>query len=247
MKPIDYYNKEIMSRYKPKTTLEHRENIVIEVIHHLKLENDASIIDVGCGDGYFLSRLNQTMPGHIHYYGVDYSVDQINVAKNKHSFHFNTCNLEEGIPFPDKTFNLLYAGEVIEHLYNPDYFLTEAFRVLKEKGYLLLSTPNLNSWINRLLFLFGYQPLFVECSTKSSLYGYGFMRRFKKQTWPVGHLRVFNRLSLTDILKDNGFEVISCKGAIFEFMPKPLKLTDRCFSAIPGLASDLVVLALKST
>lgn len=245
MKTIDYYNKDIIARYKPKTALEHRENAVITIIRNLHLD-DATVLDVGCGDGFFLGNLSTLMPDKTHFYGVDYSEDQINRAKSKYSFHFGTCNLEEGIPFAAKEFDMIYAGEVIEHLFNPDLFLSEAFRVLKEGGYLVLSTPNFNSWINRLLFLFGYQPLFVECSTKSSLYGYGFMKRFKKQDWPVGHVRLFNRMSLTDALNDNGFKVLAFKGSVFEFMPSPLKLVDKLVAVMPSIASDLIVLAQKS-
>lgn len=245
MKPIDYYSEGIIARYKPKTALEHREKAAMATIRGLHLD-DAKVLDVGCGDGFFLGDLSAVMPDGANFYGVDYSEDQINKAKGNYPFHFSTCNLEAGMPFPDGEFDVLYAGEVIEHLLNPDLFFSEAFRVLKARGHLVLSTPNLNSWINRLLFLFGYQPLFMECSTKSSVYGYGFMKRFKKQDWPVGHVRLFNRRSLTDALNDNGFRILTLEGAVFEFMPPSLKLVDQLAAVMPGIASDLVVLAQKS-
>ena len=53
---------------------------------------------------------------------------------------------------------------MIEHLYNPDHMLEECRRVLKPGGLLIISTPNLQAWYNRILFLFGVQPIFYEVS-----------------------------------------------------------------------------------
>src|SRR5438874_5853404 len=64
----------------------------------------------------------------------------------------------EKLDFEDDRFDLLFVGEVLEHLTYPNEFLAEASRVLVRDGLLLLSTPNLASWHNRLLILFGYSP-----------------------------------------------------------------------------------------
>jgi SAM-dependent methyltransferase len=49
-------------------------------------------------------------------------------------------------PYADGQFDLVIAGEVIEHLsYDPMHMLLEARRVLAEDGYLLVTTPNVGS------------------------------------------------------------------------------------------------------
>lgn len=54
--------------------------------------------------------------------------------------------------------DLIFLGEVLEHLVYPNEFLEHAVRLLRPGGLLLLSTPNLASWHNRLLLLAGYSP-----------------------------------------------------------------------------------------
>jgi SAM-dependent methyltransferase len=54
--------------------------------------------------------------------------------------------------------DLIFLGEVIEHLVYPQEFLARAVQLLKLDGRILISTPNLASWHNRLLMLFGYSP-----------------------------------------------------------------------------------------
>ncbi len=122
----------------------------------------------------------------------------------------------------------------------------ELNRICKPGGFCIITTPNMNSWISRLLFPFGMQPINYECSTVSSAYGYGWLKSVKRQDWPVGHVRLFNVHSLSDILRANGFEIIKVRGAVFESMPKPLRWLDRFFAHFPSLGSGLVVLARKN-
>jgi len=54
------------------------------------------------------------------------------------------------MPFKNKSFDSLIAGEVIEHLIEPNKFLKECKRVLKNNGLIIISTPNKKSLINRI-------------------------------------------------------------------------------------------------
>src|SRR5208337_284277 len=51
---------------------------------------------------------------------------------------FNT----QPLPFLNNAFNLVVCEQVIEHLHNTTYFLSELYRILKIGGSLLLSTEN---------------------------------------------------------------------------------------------------------
>ncbi|MGA3086360.1 MAG: class I SAM-dependent methyltransferase [Thermodesulfobacteriota bacterium] len=59
-------------------------------------------------------------------------------------------------PFPDKSFDVVLATEIIEHLpFNPYHLLRETFRVLKPQGKMIISTPNLPKLDNLIHFAFG--------------------------------------------------------------------------------------------
>ena len=68
------------------------------------------------------------------------------------------ADFEKSLPIKDKSVDLVFAGEVIEHIYHTEIFLKEAHRVLKDGGELIISTPNLAYWGHRIKLLFGVAP-----------------------------------------------------------------------------------------
>lgn len=240
MEFIDYYDKGKWEQRQK--SLYQRERIALKIINTLK--EKTNILDIGCGDGTFLANIKANNP-QVKLYGVDFSKFQLEKAKTIATV--KQANLEKGIPFKENTFDVIYCAEVIEHLFNPDFLLEECNRILKKNGYLILSTPNLCAWFNRILFPLGIQPLFLEPSTKSKCIGAGPLKRLKDGTTPVGHVRIFNKDAITDLLTENGFQIIKIKGAVFESgLPKPILLIDNIFKFIPSFAADLIILAKKN-
>lgn len=244
LQPIDYYDcdKLGLSAHRPAVQREYKALNIIR--RQISANKEASILDVGCGNGSFLQLLDETLGRPYEYHGVDYSEYEVNKAQAL-PYEVSRCNLEEGIPYADARFDIVYSGEVIEHLYNPDYMLEECHRVLKPGGLLIISTPNSQAWYNRVLFLLGIQPLFYEVSTRSTMIGAGVMRRVKLQSIPVGHLRIFNHRGLTDLMQNEGFDVLASTGARFHALPKAIQVIDGIFNLRPTLASVMVVAARK--
>jgi 2-polyprenyl-3-methyl-5-hydroxy-6-metoxy-1,4-benzoquinol methylase len=237
---IDHYSH--WNKVRNKKVLD-RENKSLNFL--LKVaKNGNKILDAGCGNGKFLEMVSNKSK-NFELYGLDFSKSEVNEAKKK-GFNVKEANFEENIKFSSNLFDVIHAAEIIEHLYNPDNFLQELNRVLKKGGYLVMSTPNLCAWFNRLLVPIGVQPLFMEVSTKSKLIGSGFLAKFKKESNPVGHVRIFTLLALKDILKVNGFEILETKGAIFdEGLPSKLLWVDRIFNFRTSLSSNMIILAKK--
>jgi 2-polyprenyl-3-methyl-5-hydroxy-6-metoxy-1,4-benzoquinol methylase len=247
-KPIDYYDssRKDVDHFR---ALEPREHIAISLLRPVMEERTGGrLLDVGCGSGLFLEALDRatgTTAAGWRLIGVDVSEHAIALAQRL-PFEFHRANLEDGVPEGDASVDLVYAGEVIEHVYDPDSFLSECHRVLRTDGRLVLTTPNLQAWYNRVLFVVGIQPLFYETSTRSARSGAGPLARLKRQDDPVGHLRLFNRRALLDLLEATGFRARTVRGAVFTALPSPVLAIDRIFTRATSLASDLIVEAVKT-
>ncbi|MFN6992331.1 MAG: methyltransferase domain-containing protein, partial [Fervidobacterium sp.] len=67
-------------------------------------------------------------------------------------------DLNKSFPLKNESFDTVVSMDVIEHLYDVDNFLSEIYRILKNGGKAIISTPNLISWRNRLNILLGKNP-----------------------------------------------------------------------------------------
>jgi SAM-dependent methyltransferase len=68
------------------------------------------------------------------------------------------ANVDEGLPFEEESFDLVWCAEVIEHLKDPEHALREFRRVTKPGGDIVLTTPNSYAWLFRLVAWFGLTP-----------------------------------------------------------------------------------------
>ena len=66
------------------------------------------------------------------------------------------------LPFDDGAFDLIWCSEVIEHLEDPAFAMSELRRVTKPGGLLLLTTPNSYAWLFRFIALFGLTPQRIQ-------------------------------------------------------------------------------------
>lgn len=201
-------------------------------------EPNKKVLDVACGIG----RLGQTFSANV--WGFDMNPKAIAVAKHN-GIRAKLGDAEGKWKYPNAYFDMVLASHIIEHVRNPDELLTEAKRVLKKNGTLVIITPNLAAWFNRILLMLGFQPFFTEVSSIDKTLGLAFTRRLSHGTLPVGHLRVFTLGALTDILRLHGFTIIETNGVEFGAFPAPLRIIDRWFAHVTPLAASLIVIAQK--
>jgi ubiquinone/menaquinone biosynthesis C-methylase UbiE len=205
------------------------------------------MIDIGCSDGTVTKQLAESIAAK-EVWGIDISEKSLMYA---HSKGIKTLKLDinhEMLPFPDNTIDVVTGIEIIEHLINPDNFYRESYRVLKDNGYLILSTPNLASWLNRLLLLLGYIPAFYEVSLRFKL-GKPFRsieKVIKEEGVPAGHLRLYTLKALIQHLSIYGFSIIKIAGASV-YGGHIAGYIDKLFERIPSLASDIIIIAKKTT
>ena len=207
------------------------------------------LLDVGCGVGAVAAYLKTALDVR-EVYGVDVSQACVDASRER-GVSAVRCDLDsESLPFEDGNFDAVFAGEVIEHLVNPDHFLQEVQRALADGGVLVITTPNLSSWLNRVLLLCGWQPF--ETGT-SILYEVGRPRflRLGEGGGMGGHLRLYTLRALTELLQAHAFEVLdvaACPGREEErkSWPRlyaPWFLLDQALSRRPSLGHRLVIAA----
>src|SRR5690348_2447980 len=126
---------ELDSRFYPQFADRWDNRIFREVIlNHIC--PDALVLDLGAGCG-FVEFMN--------FRGVAAKVCGLDpeetVLKNPHLDEAKV-GLGEGIPWPEQTFDIVFADSVLEHLANPEAVFREVRRVLKPGGFFLIKTPN---------------------------------------------------------------------------------------------------------
>jgi SAM-dependent methyltransferase len=112
-----------------------------------------SILDLGCRDGTMASAYVEGNSVT----GLDIDRGALERARAK-GLETVWADLTEPLPFGERSFDAVVAGEVLEHLPYPEPVLREASRVLVPGGLLVGSVPNAFRLKNRLRFLCGRPP-----------------------------------------------------------------------------------------
>lgn len=204
------------------------------------------ILDIGGGTGYLSSLVKQIFPKSS-VYCLDISQRAIATGKKTYkNIYFKVADSEDKLPFSNNFFDLIISAEHITCLRDADMFIEEAHRILREKGTLIVTTPNLASWINRILIFIGKSPFFYEPSIKKpipiiTIFGHTFPNMTLR---PSNQLRVFTKDSLTKLLNSYYFQIVETQGSSY-LTNKIVKPLDLLFSRVPALASGIIVLSVK--
>ncbi len=176
------------------------ENLFLEIFHQSRLSNLTKIfkryiedhhrvLDVGSGYSmFFLSQVDWR-------FAVT-CLDMDEAAIKKMSIEAPKFNWvvgdAENLPFNDGEFDAVFAGEIIEHLPDPQSGILEWLRVLKPGGILILTTPNKARLINRI----------------------------NKEHTPVNpeHLSELSYAELNHLFRKNGLRIIKRRGIYLEFL-----------------------------
>jgi len=157
-----------------------------------KLCKGEKILDVG-----YSQEPNLYLMGEV--YGIDINL----TYKPKNYIKIIKVDLNSPkIPFKDNSFDSVIAGEIIEHLENPMFFLRECRRILKYKGKLILSTHHSSYW-------------------STVLHNWFFFNMIPDWDKKAEHINNWSRIEMFRILKKAGFCVKNHYGDQFIF-PKPL-------------------------
>jgi len=94
------------------------------------------------------------------------------------------------LPFEPASFDVVLCGDLIEHLRDPESFLARVRPLLRSDGRLVLTTPNVANWANRIGLLAGR------------------WRYTDRGILDRTHLHLFTRTTLVETLRRAGYRVV---------------------------------------
>jgi len=168
--------------------------------------NSKTVLDAGCGYGENLIPIKKRYP-NFNLIGVDKHKQTILEAKrifsNIAKFICDDCL---NLSLPSKTVDIVLSNQVIEHIWDYNTYLSEISRVLKNKGFLIISTPNSHCPKNTFLKIIGHRPILRWENTRNLPPG-----EFR------GHVQEFKADELIGIMEHHNFTLLeSCP-----ITPKP--------------------------
>lgn len=150
----------------------------------------SSVLDLGCGDGQFLPYLAEHCEQVV---GADRSTVALERAGRRHpDARLVAVGEDHRLPLEDNCVERIWCVDTIEHVVDTQTFLSEARRVLKPGGRMLVATPGHSPRRRMALALRGWDEHFDPFSP---------------------HLRFYTAGSLRAALDAIGFEVREVKSA----------------------------------
>lgn len=157
---------------REKEYLETHDHRIKKTLEILDPKPKDKILEIGCDSGLFSLILKNKFD--IELKAVEAAEEKIETAKQR-GVDVEKTNIEtEKLPFNDNSFDVIIFTEVIEHLSNPLFVLSEIKRVVKTNGSVIISTPNavgLSARYNHLLGANPHNPSFLETKSSKGKYG----------------------------------------------------------------------------
>jgi len=184
------------------------------ILEFLERNDKARLIDLGCWNGVFTQKIAEKI-GTQYTWGVEVDYEQRLNAESR-GIKVIQADLNETLPIEDESFDVVHSNQVIEHVYETDLLLKEMYRILKEGGYAIISTPNLAGWHNILSLLMGLQPFPAHVSNEVYVGNkYSPLHNHTVGNKGLVHLRIFTYASLKELCEYHGFKVEKAVGVGF--------------------------------
>lgn len=106
----------------------------------LKHYKGSRLIDLGCLDSEIPGLVSQRFPG-AEVWGIDLAPQTITEMQRKFPWVFYEVQDVYHTKYPNDYFGYAVAGEIMEHLEDPEKFIAEAMRILRPGGILAISVP----------------------------------------------------------------------------------------------------------
>jgi len=181
-----------------------------------------NVLECGVAKGGVADKLSKE---NARCFGVDVNPRELKGVKLIQS------DLNNGVPDFGIKFDVIFAGEIIEHLFDENKFIRECHKSLKSGGVLIITVPNLVSLSNRLMMFFGLMPLTAHVAAPF-------------------HYHIYNRKRLKGLVKSADFSVIKETSSYIPFykfnrIPGAEKFFSFLGDLFPTLGNQLIIFGKK--
>ncbi|MFO7871841.1 MAG: class I SAM-dependent methyltransferase [Kiritimatiellia bacterium] len=163
----------------------HRAVLNVFLDYFGRMEVQRSVLDIGCGDGFWLGILREL--GFDHIQGIDISATMISKCRAKclNARHKSVYDISY-----NNEFDIVIANDVLEHLADISQALSIINRTLKDKGMFYATVPTCDSFQKR------YHRLLGRATRLQQL-----------QEWDSTHVHAWSVENVSKLLHKNGFAV----------------------------------------
>ena len=198
------------------------------------IDGPLDILDVGCGSGSVSKRLLEE--GH-RVAGVDIMEEAVRRARQM-GVQATVCDIDSGpTPFESASFDSVLMLDVLEHIWQPLQVLTEAQRLLRKRGFAIISIPNHFDLVQRWQIVRGGGNVHYAANCEG--------RQF--HAWDYYHIRFFTVREIYDLVKAAGLRVDKASYLRLPQWPSVLKnrIGEQLCYRFPSLLSSSVILRLS--
>ena len=195
---------------------------------NIKSSAPRDVLDIGCGNGYYLTIPLACAFPLVRFVGVDTDGKSIELARSANSLA-NLQFLLLGEVREERKYDLVIASEVIEHVEDPEEFLIFLKRRLKPAGQIFLSLPNgygpfeMSCLVEAFVHLLLLRPL--SCC-KRTILSYARVRKTEQGVFPdegiardtlasSPHVNFFSLRAICRLIENAGLRIVALSSRTF--------------------------------
>ncbi len=178
-----------------------------------KRKQEIKLLDIGCGNGFFLEKAKDMGIGHVQ--GVEPGKASLRNARADIKKVIKVSNFHERL-FPKESFDIICCFHTLDHVVDPNIFLKSAYGMLKKKGKIFFIVHNTNAFSVKLfgenspIFDIEHIFLFNPKSLKKLFYKNGLtdLKIFNiKNTYPLNYW--FKLFPMPSLFKENLIKLLN--------------------------------------
>jgi SAM-dependent methyltransferase len=196
-----------------------------------RYKSSGEFFEIGCGMGYFLEFARQN--GY-NVSGIEYAELGVKTCRSKFGLDVQRGSFED-LPIQPDRYDVMFMGDVLEHLVQPLEMLRKAHSMLKPSGVLAAEVPS----------------MFNSLTGRMAVAGMRVLRTKKKMGMPPYHVNEFTPKTLRLMIERAGFKhciivqrikppsAITLRGSVFEkIVKKTLHYPNYGFTKSLGMFGD---------